>query len=74
MTFIDTLRAATTQNQSMLCVGLDPDPPVSPSTWAIPARFTTFACIVDTTADLVYSLQATSCLLCPLLGRTSSNA
>ena len=23
MTFIDTLRTATTQNQSMLCVGLD---------------------------------------------------
>ena len=26
MTFLDMLRNATAQNQSMLCVGLDPEP------------------------------------------------
>lgn len=28
MTFLDMLRDASAQNNSMLCVGLDPEPPV----------------------------------------------
>ena len=59
MTFIDTLRAATTQNQSMLCVGLDPEPSRFPAHMKGDASkiYDFCAAIVDATADLVCSFK-----------------
>ena len=59
MTFIDTLRAATTQNQSMLCVGLDPEPSRFPAHLkGDDSKIYDFcAAIVDATADLVCSFK-----------------
>ena len=59
MTFIDTLRTATTQNQSMLCVGLDPEPSRFPSHMKGDASkiYDFCAAIVDATADLVCSFK-----------------
>ena len=59
MTFIDTLRAATTQNQSMLCVGLDPEPSRFPAHLKGDASkiYDFCAAIVDATADLVCSFK-----------------
>ena len=59
MTFIDTLRTATTQNQSMLCVGLDPEPSRFPAHMKGAARqiYDFCAPIVHATADLVCSFK-----------------
>ena len=59
MTFIDMLRTAATQNQSMLCVGLDPEPNRFPATMqGDPRKIYDFcAAIVDATADLVCAFK-----------------
>jgi orotidine-5'-phosphate decarboxylase len=53
MAFIDTLRAAEARNQSLLCVGLDPDPARFPANWKNDTSkiFDFCAAIVDATAD-----------------------
>jgi len=55
MAFVDQLRAAQAQNDSMLCVGLDPEPSRFPGDWqGDPGRIFDFcAAIVDATRDLV---------------------
>ena len=55
MTFIASLNAAWTRNNSLLCVGLDPDPSRFPAELKgrDDAVFTFCARIVDATADLV---------------------
>jgi len=55
MNFRSQLMAAEAQNQSMLCVGLDPEPARFPQAWRDdPARIFDFcASIVDATKDLV---------------------
>ena len=59
MTFLDLLKAAQVQNESMLCVGLDPDMAKLPA--HLPknreAVFDFCASIVDSTADLVCSFK-----------------
>ena len=59
MTFIEQLSAAQQRNQSMLCVGLDPDPAKLPHAWRGDAsRIYDFcAAIVDATADLVIAFK-----------------
>ena len=59
MTFTDQLARATRQNQSLLCVGLDPEPSKFPGAWAGDASriFDFCAAIVDATADLVCSFK-----------------
>ena len=59
MTFLDMLRAATAQNRSMLCVGLDPEPSRFPGAMrGDPRRIYDFcAAIVDATADLVCAFK-----------------
>ena len=59
MTFLDMLGAAERQNQSLLCVGLDPDPAKFPAGMKGDAsRIHDFcAAIVDATADLVCSFK-----------------
>lgn len=59
MNFTDMLRAASRQNQSMLCVGLDPEPARFPQAWrGDPSRIYDFcAAIVDATADLVVAFK-----------------
>ena len=59
MNFTDMLRAAGEQNQSMLCVGLDPEPSRFPLAWrGDPKRIYAFcAAIVDATADLVVAFK-----------------
>ncbi|MDD2544850.1 MAG: orotidine-5'-phosphate decarboxylase [Burkholderiaceae bacterium] len=59
MTFLDMLRDATAQNQSLLCVGLDPEPSRFPVNWRDnPAKIYDFcAAIVDATADLVCAFK-----------------
>jgi orotidine-5'-phosphate decarboxylase len=58
-TFIEMLLAAERQNQSMLCVGLDPDPAKFPARYKGDAGkiFDFCAAIVDATADLVISFK-----------------
>ena len=59
MTFLDMLRDAATRNQSMLCVGLDPDPARLPRHLA-DARYPIFEsgrAIVDATADFVCAFK-----------------
>ena len=58
-TFIDMLRSAATQNNSMLCVGLDPEPARFPDTLrGDPRKMYDFcAAIVDATADLVCAFK-----------------
>ena len=58
-TFIELLLAAERQNQSMLCVGLDPDPAKFPAKYKGDASkiFDFCAAIVDATADLVISFK-----------------
>jgi orotidine-5'-phosphate decarboxylase len=53
MTFLTLLAQAERSNQSMLCVGLDPDPPKFPLHWRGDASkiFDFCAAIVDATAD-----------------------
>jgi orotidine-5'-phosphate decarboxylase len=59
MTFIAQLAAATLQNQSLLCVGLDPEPAKFPETMrGDTSKIYDFcAAIVDATADLVCSFK-----------------
>src|SRR3954468_25016205 len=59
MNFIDKLRHAERLNQSMLCVGLDPEPSQFPGAWKGDAsRIHDFcAAIVDATRDLVIAFK-----------------
>src|SRR5256885_2687554 len=59
MTFLDMLRNATAQNQSMLCVGLDPEPSRFPAAMRGDASkiYDFCAAIVDATADLVIAFK-----------------
>ena len=59
MNFIDQLRQAEAQNQSMLCVGLDPEPTRFPAGVARDAEgiYRFCAAIVDATADLVCAFK-----------------
>jgi orotidine-5'-phosphate decarboxylase len=59
MNFIDKLHAAERAHQSLLCVGLDPDPAKLPGAWrGQPDRIFDFcARIVDATADLVIAFK-----------------
>ena len=58
-TFIDMLAAAGQQNQSMLCVGLDPEPAKFPATFKGDASkiYDFCASIVDATADLAMAFK-----------------
>ena len=57
MTFTDMLRDAERQHDSMLCVGLDPDPAKFPTPYRGDAsKIGDFCCaIVDATACLLYT-------------------
>ena len=57
--FIPQLLAAEAANQSMLCVGLDPEPAKFPTPWQGDARriFDFCAAIVDATADQVIAFK-----------------
>jgi orotidine-5'-phosphate decarboxylase len=59
MTFLDMLAAAERQNQSMLCVGLDPEPTRFPGKFKGDASkiYDFCAAIVDATADLVLAFK-----------------
>ncbi|WP_288012079.1 orotidine 5'-phosphate decarboxylase / HUMPS family protein, partial [Diaphorobacter sp.] len=59
MTFLDMLRDATTRNDSLLCVGLDPEPTRFPAGMqGDPHKIYDFcAAIVDATADLVCAFK-----------------
>jgi orotidine-5'-phosphate decarboxylase len=59
MTFLDLLRAAERQNDSMLCVGLDPEPTKFPASMRGDAAkiYDFCAAIVDATADLVIAFK-----------------
>jgi len=59
MNFMDKLLAAERAHQSLLCVGLDPDPAKLPGAWrGQPERIFDFcARIVDATADLVIAFK-----------------
>jgi orotidine-5'-phosphate decarboxylase len=59
MTFLDMLRDASTQNSSMLCVGLDPEPMRFPAGMqGKPDKIYDFcAAIVDATTDLVCAFK-----------------
>ena len=59
MTFLEMLRSAAAQNQSMLCVGLDPEPGRFPGQFKGDAsRIYDFcAAIVDSVADLVVAFK-----------------
>ena len=59
MNFIDKLLAAERAHESLLCVGLDPDPAKLPGAWrGQPERIFEFcARIVDATADLVIAFK-----------------
>lgn len=59
MNFIDALRGAEALNDSMLCIGLDPDPAKFPGSWKDdPSRIFDFcATIVDSTKDLVIAFK-----------------
>jgi len=59
MTFLQQLRQAEQQNNSLLCVGLDPEPAKFPSAFKNDPRkiFDFCAAIVDATADLVIAFK-----------------
>jgi len=59
MTFLDMLGAAERQNQSLLCVGLDPEPAKFPGAYQGDASkiYDFCAAIVDATADLVIAFK-----------------
>ncbi len=59
MTFLEQLRQAERQNNSLLCVGLDPEPTKMPGTFKNdPGKIFDFcAAIVDATADLVMAFK-----------------
>ncbi|WP_119290046.1 orotidine-5'-phosphate decarboxylase [Azohydromonas sediminis] len=59
MNFVEALRAATHRHDSMLCVGLDPEPSRFPHAWRGDAAriFDFCAAIVDATRDLVCAFK-----------------
>ncbi len=59
MTFIEKLGAASAQHNSLLCVGLDPEPTRFPGAWQGDASkiFDFCAAIVDATADIAQSFK-----------------
>lgn len=59
MTFVDQLLAAESQNDSLLCVGLDPEPSRFPGAWNGDASriFDFCAAIVDATKDLAIAFK-----------------
>ena len=59
MTFLEMLRAAERQNNSMLCVGLDPEPARFPAAYKGQAAkiYDFCAAIVEATADLVIAFK-----------------
>jgi orotidine-5'-phosphate decarboxylase len=59
MSFIDQLRRAEALNDTLLCVGLDPEPARLPGAWrGDPSRIRDFcAAIVDATKDLVLAYK-----------------
>jgi len=59
MIFLDQLNAAGRHNNSMLCVGLDPEPAKFPGAWRGDASriFDFCAAMVDATADLVIAFK-----------------
>ena len=59
MKFSEQLAGAERRNESMLCVGLDPDPARFPAAWRGDARriFDFCAAIVDATRDLVIAFK-----------------
>ncbi|WP_119354728.1 orotidine-5'-phosphate decarboxylase [Azohydromonas sediminis] len=59
MNFVEALRAATHRHDSMLCVGLDPEPAKFPHAWRGDAAriFDFCAAIVDATRDLVCAFK-----------------
>ena len=59
MNFTDQLRAAEKRHDSMLCVGLDPEPSKFPGDWAGDASriFEFCAAIVDATHDLAIAFK-----------------
>ena len=59
MTFTDMLRAATAQHNSLLCVGLDPEPNRFPGAWKgdVSRIFEFCSAIVDATADIAQSFK-----------------
>ncbi len=59
MSFIEQLARAEQQNQSLLCVGLDPDPARFPGAWQhdVNRIFDFCATIVDATRDLVIAFK-----------------
>ena len=59
MKFTDQLAAAERRNDSMLCVGLDPDPAKFPAPWRDDSRriYDFCAAIVDATKDLVIAFK-----------------
>ena len=59
MTFLDLLRGASARHQSMLCVGLDPEPAKFPAAMQGDTRkiYDFCAAIVDATADLVNAFK-----------------
>jgi orotidine-5'-phosphate decarboxylase len=59
MTFLEQLKAAESSNQSMLCVGLDPEPSKFPAHMQGDASkiYDFCAAIVDATADLVIAFK-----------------
>ena len=59
MTFLDMLHSASTRNNSMLCVGLDPEPTRFPAAMqGNPRKIYDFcAAIVDATADVVCAFK-----------------
>ena len=59
MTFLDLLHSASTRNNSMLCVGLDPEPTRFPAAMqGNPRKIYDFcAAIVDATADVVCAFK-----------------
>ena len=75
MTFLDMLRDAGATNQSMLCVGLDPEPSRFPTDLKGNANkiYDFCARIVDATADLVsaFKLHWSSPMLMSRLPRES---
>jgi orotidine-5'-phosphate decarboxylase len=59
MTFLDKLSAASARHNSLLCVGLDPEPARFPGGWKGDASkiFDFCAAIVDATADIAQSFK-----------------
>jgi orotidine-5'-phosphate decarboxylase len=59
MSFVDSLRHAQKQNDSLLCVGLDPEPSKFPGVWKGDSGriFDFCAAIVDATKDLVCAFK-----------------